>query len=473
MPSRVMTSADLEAAGWSDLFENGLAAAVGQPIAKPAGFTLARTVFPFDFWRDATGRVRTNFDRKTWAPTPDTTPWATITTYYVDINKANDSADGLSWANAKKSINAAITAGNTAATPYIIYVRAGTYPRAQSPQGSAGTVVPSQPCALIAVGGRVVTGMFDTLSWTLDTGTTYKATRSNTKRVIDLTVTNQWGLGSDYTWAVDLATCRATPGTWFTDNTTVYVNRLDGAAVTDSNARAMISVSSSAGGIKMSTGGHMYVAGFDCQGGLPAYIAGGAAYRFVAEDCTFRYSSGDDGIVVIGTSSPKNGISVLNVEGAAFIRCDASGNQSDGFNAHLSSGVNPFMFTMDCTGYNNGRAGAFSCNAFTTHDGNKAIDLRGIAADNAGGQIAIVHAGTQMWCIDTMATASRGDQVLGGPVPPSDFLVDQSTPELFLENCVAGSSQYSLNANYGKIWKRGGHFPMATFTSDGGSVVDY
>jgi hypothetical protein len=62
---------------------------------------------------------------------------------------------------------------------------------------------------------------------------------------------------------------------------------------------------------------------------------------------------------------------------------------------------------------------------------------------------------------------------VGGPVPPSDFLVDQSTPELFLENCVAGSSQYSLNAKYGKIWKRGGHFPMATFTSDGGSVVDY
>lgn len=55
----------------------------------------------------------------------------------------------------------------------------------------------------------------------------------------------------------------------------------------------------------------------------------------------------------------------------------------------------------------------------------------------------------------------------------SDFLVDQSTPELFLENCVAGSSQYSLNAKYGKIWKRGGHFPMATFTSNGGSVVDY
>ncbi|MCC6827738.1 MAG: hypothetical protein IT550_05870 [Novosphingobium sp.] len=113
----------------SALAARGLA--FGQPIVKPAGFTLAGTLFPFDFWRDAGGRVRTNFDRRTWAPTPDATPWLTITTYYVDINKANDTADGLSWANAKKSINAAITAGNTAATPYVIYVRAGTYPRAQ------------------------------------------------------------------------------------------------------------------------------------------------------------------------------------------------------------------------------------------------------------------------------------------------------------------------------------------------------
>lgn len=103
----------------------------GLMIPRPALFTLSRSLFPFDFWRDPNGFVRTNFDRKTWAPTPDVTPWLTITTYYVDINKANDSADGLSWANAKKSINAAITAGNTAATPYVIYVRAGTYPRAQ------------------------------------------------------------------------------------------------------------------------------------------------------------------------------------------------------------------------------------------------------------------------------------------------------------------------------------------------------
>ncbi|PZU07028.1 hypothetical protein [Sphingomonas sp.] len=444
--------------------------AFGTPLARPTGFTYTRSLFPFDFWRDATGRVRTNFDRRAWAPTPDVMPWTTPATYYVDINRADDSGDGLSWAAAKKSIVAAVLAGNAGSVPYIVYVRAGLYPRLYG-LGSGST--PTKACALIAVGGRVETGLFDALTWTLDTGTTWKATRADVRRVIDLGNIDQDGLRPDLSFAASLAACRSTPGSWRTDNTTVYVNRADAATVTDANTRALLMTGNNAV-VRMSTGGNMYLSGFDVMGSIPLILQNAATYRFVAEDCTFRYSSGDDGIVVTGTKNMWHGATIFNVQAAAFIRCDASANQQDGFNSHIASGAQAFVFTMDCTGFNNGRMGSISNNFITTHDGGKWIDLRGVGARNAGGQVAIVNDGTMMWCIDTFCYASRGDQIFGGVVPPSDFLVDQQEgaggSKLFLENCAAGSSQYSINAKFGTIYTRGGKFPKARLTASGGTI---
>jgi hypothetical protein len=444
--------------------------AFGTPLKRPAGFTLARNLFPFDFWRDATGRVRSNFDRRTWAPTPDVTPWASPIIYYVDINRADDSGNGLSWTAAKKSILAAILAGNAGATPYIVYVRAGIYPNAY---GLGGGSTPTKACALIAVGGRVETGLFEALSWTLDTGTTYKAARADVRRVLDLAGLDEDGLRPDQNFAASLAACRATPGSWWTDNVTVYANRADGAPVTDANTRALL-MTGNLSVMRMSTGGHMYVSGFDILGGCPLVLQNAAGYRFVAEDCSFRYSSGDDGIVVAAAKNMWSGVMMFELEGAAFLRCDASANQSDGFNSHKRTNVQAFVFTMDCTGFNNGRMGSLSNNFITTHDGGKWIDLRGVGARNAGGQVAIVNDDTMMWCIDTLCYASRGDVILGGSVPPSDFLIDQTEggtgSKLFLENCAAASSEISINARCGTVYLRGGKFPKSRLAASGAAV---
>lgn len=437
-------------------------------------FAYTRSLFPFDFWRDASGRVRTNFDRRVWAPTPDVPGYGgTIATYYVDIARADNSGDGLSWATAKKSVLAGVQAGNASGNPYIVYVRTGIYPNAYG-LGSGST--PTRPCALIAVGGRVETGLFEALAWTLDTGTTWKATRADVRRVLDLTAADQDGLRPDFSFAASLAACRSTPGSWWTDNTTVYVNRADAATVTDANTRALLMTGNNAV-VRMSTGGNMYLSGFDVMGSIPLILQNAAAYRFVAEDCTFRYSSGDDGIVVTGTKNMWHGATMFNLLGAAFIRCDASANQQDGFNSHIGSGLQAFVFTMDCTGFNNGRMGATSNNFITTHDGGKWIDLRGKGRRNAGGQVAIVNDNTAMWCMDTDCSLSRGDQIFGGTVPPSDFLIDQQEgaggSRLYLDNCRSGGSQYSLNSSYGVIYKRGGYHPGPNQIVNSGAIVDY
>lgn len=446
----------------------------GTPLVRPQGFTYPRQLFPFDFRRDATGRVRTNFDRRAWAPTPDVMPWSAPATYHVDAARADDSGDGLSWATAKRGIAAAIGAGNASAAPgYIVNVRAGQYPRALCPTGSSGTVVPAKPCALIAVGGRVETGFFDALTWSVDTGSTYKATRANTRRVIDLAAVDADGLNVDLAWAGSLADCRATPGSWWTDNATLYVHRADEAAATAANTRALLNVNAT-GVVQMTSAGNMYLSGFDVQGGVPASLSGNAAGRFVAEDCTFRYAAGDDGIVT-AAKGPANGVAIFDVQGAAFLRCDASANQADGFNSHVRAGAQAFVFTMDCTGFGNGRPGATSCNFLTTHDGGRWIDLRGIGARNAGGQVAIVNDGTAMWCIDTFCYDSRGDQIFGGSVPPSDFVVDQSEggsgSALFLDNCAGGSTPFGLNVRHGTIYVRQGKFRTQRLAANGGTIA--
>lgn len=465
------TSGALGGISDSGLATRGLA--FGTPLTRPAGFTYTRSLFPFDFWRDATGRVRTNFDRRAWAPTPDVTPWTNPTTYYVDINRADNSGDGLSWATAKKSIVAAVQAGNAGTAPYIVNVRAGTYPL---PNGLGAGSTPTKACALIAVGGRVDTGLFTDLTWSLDTGTTYKATQADVRRVLDLATVDQDGLRPDLSFAASLAACRTTTGSWWTDNATVYVNRADGAAVTNANSRAL-QMTGNAAVIRMSSGGNMYVSGFDASGGfLPLVLQAAPSYRFVAEDCTFRYSSCDDGIVTATKNISQGGVAANDVLGAAFIRCDASSNQADGFNSHINGGNQAFVFTMDCTGFNNGRAGSTSNNFITTHDGGKWIDLRGVGARNAGANVAIANDATAMWCIDTFCYASKGDLMFGGTVAPSDYMVNLAESsggaKLFLENC-AGISQSSITARFGIVYMRGGKLAKSRLTSNGGSIANF
>lgn len=422
-------------------------------VTPPSAFSYDKTIFPFTFWRGADGYINTDFNRGVICLTPDIMPWITINTYYVDGTSGSDANSGLTWALAKATINAAITAANTAAVPYIINIRGGTYYRTSGFNG----VVPTQPCAFIGH-GRVLTGTFDNLSYTLTSGTTYQVTRSNVKRVVQTDVIDSDGSYLELTRQNSLVNCQATPGSWYTDNVTTYVNRSDGATVTTANTRVYLTASVT---LEMSTGGNMYMKNITIEGGTNGAIRlqNSATNNFCAEDCTFAYPT---------FAAFTNAVTILNVRSASFIRCVARGGQSDGFNSHLQTGVQAFVYTQDCLAVTNGypasqdlvSGGTISCNGFTTHDGGKWIGLRCSARHNYGANIIPVHAGTQMWLMDTLSADSYGDVVNGGPTPPTDFETDQSTPSLFLDHCC-GNSPTSLLALSGTLAYRGGVFSGA------------
>lgn len=416
-----------------------------RPSALQAAFS---TYANFDIWRDSQGVVRHNFDRKAWAPTPDVQPWLAQNTYYVDGTSGADANAGTSWALAKKSISAAITAGNTAAAPYVVYVRAGLYVRAGGTALNFGIVAPTQPCSFIAVGGRVTSMVCDLLTWTLNSGTTYQATRSSAQRAYDTATKTAFGDYTEITKVAALATCQATPGTWYTDGTTVYVNRADGAVVSDANTRIYLT---SISGAKCSTSGNTYVYGFDFEGGnqYAFRAAGNASGRVVTESCSFKY---------VTDTGAFNGLTVQDVAGVAAINCVAAQNPADGFNAHSASGTNPFLLTIGCIGRSNGKTGSTSNNGLTTHDGNAALDISGVYHNNYGANVAIVNANTQLWCVGTKAHDSYGDLSFGGSVPAADYLTDQdATTTMWLDGCIGFGSDNSIYKPQGVINVRGGY----------------
>lgn len=333
------------------------------------------------------------------------------TQYYVDITNGNDANTGLSWAQAFKSIWKATTAGNTAAVPYAVNIAAGRYSRANNFANASATVVPSQSCVFRAVGGQVECHTGGALTWTLTSGTTYQATRSNVVRVLDWLNVDEDGDYVELTKVGALATCQATPGTWYTDNVTTYVNRADGAAVTDANTTALLTAVE---GIEFTSSGSMHLYGITQIGGTNGAIRlrNNVNGKFYAEDCKFLFSTAAAGAGVDNVSGLNCGLIVMN-------RCVAAKAQKDGFNYHTQSGSIPQAIHFDCLGYKNGSfASSTSNNGVTMHDAGLLVDFNGQYFKNYGGDFAHANTGTLAVGVGTHTFGSYGDIDRGGVAQP-------------------------------------------------------
>lgn len=362
--------------------------------------------------------------------------------YYVDFTNGSDTNNGTSWATAVKSIWKAISLGNATGAAYRVKVKAGTYPRANSFTNNA-TVFPTQSVMLEAVGGRVVTGPFDSLTWAQD-GTytnTYSATRSNVQRVFDITATDEFGNYAELTPVASATLCNTTPGSWYSDGTKLYVRRLDGAAVTNTNTRAYLQAGCA---VHKETGNHWYAKGFDLEGGTDqgvAYIYGntGVPRRSVWVNCSAKYAGGAGNLL-------KNGFGALDFHGlVAFFGCIGNANTADGFNAHYTPGTGYCcLLTVGCTGFDNGRFTNQSNNGLTAHETVLAIDIGSEYGWNRGGTLRNIGT-TQMWVVGSKIHDDQGDVSLGGAMTPTQVQVDNSA-KLWMDSVVIYGGGTSLKA---------------------------
>lgn len=353
-------------------------------------------------------------------------------TYYVNVSTGNDStgtgASGAPW----KSISKAVAAANASAQPAKIIVAAGTYWRTNNIWYNAGSgVTPSVDVAFVASGGRVVTGSFDPPGTpTLDVtyGNCYSWTLANCEQVLDMVNLDRFGMYTPLRKVASAALCNSTPGSWALSGGTIYVNRADDKAVTNTTTRVF---RPSTGAFVHDQQASVYFGGvsagdgWDFEGGnnIAAFDVHQSSAMNTNEviavrDSTFRYAHGS-------SNTAARAVSIESWRGlAAFFNCDASAAGTDGWNFHNTyTQTGMHVLTVNCTAANNGRPSNVSCNSWTTHENVKAIDLAGHYRYSHGGNIRSIDSSLSLLA-GTFADGDVGDVCHGGTVPPTAFRVD-------------------------------------------------
>lgn len=390
-------------------------------------------------------------------------PTAFTALLYVHGTGGNDSNDGLTWSTSKKSIESAMKAATTSgvATRILVYAPAGPYYRQIGVSIDGADRSGSVPIMLEAMCGRVVTGPWDNLTYTLASGATktYQATRSNVLRVFNPAATDANGGMLEYTYKTGadntarIAAVEAAAGSWSmsTDGSTFYVHPSDNSAATNANTRAILN----AANLGWNGNANLYIRGFDFQGGKDGAIKifGGSTNRVVAVDCTFNYSAASN--TQAGGSTTIDGVHVYGCGLAAFFGCSANWNQKDGFNVHATGAVKPAMLTINCVGCYNGVSPSTSNNGLTAHEGCSAIDIGGLYLGNFGSASGHVDNDTHVWMVGATAGNSPGDIPFYGSSSAA-YRVWSGTVKMWLDSCRDCGAPEGINASGGaNVYVRG------------------
>jgi hypothetical protein len=408
----------------------------GRRRAPPAGLGFPLAEFPLAI-RQRGGRFLTDFRAEAHAAAALAGP-----TYHVDVAAGSDAGSGAGWGTALKSIFVATQLGNAGGVPFNVLVKAGVYSRANNFTNSGPMVVPTQPVAYRAFGGRVTCWSGHDLSWPATPHATYgnchSVARSTVTVVLDLLQTNGFGSPAELVRVADAAACNTTPGSWAQDGGTLYVRRGDGLAPTNANTRVLIVVDAFA---LDATGKSVYLEGFDFLGGANGgvYVRGTASRNIICVDCSARFAG--------GPGHAGDGFRVEDNSGlAAFVRCVAAANANDGFDFRWSLGGTPGLspLAIDCEAQDNGRHAHLSDSGLACRDGIGGIAVGGEYHHNYGANLRLGEA-SKFWCLGSVARDSHGDSARGGSTGPADFAAS-GTAQLWLEQTRSAVSAQAMAA---------------------------
>jgi hypothetical protein len=366
---------------------------------------------------------------------------------YVDSTRPNDLGSGASWGAAKQSIKAALTvaAGNTGGTR--IFIRSGVYDSSLSiSAGDLSSVLSNKSVTLEAVYGRVVTGAFDSLTWSLSASKayTYEATVSDAITAYNPLIKDSYGDYRRYEPVASIADVESTEGSFYVDGTTAYIHPHGGVVASNDNVRIYRNIR---GGVMLNTG-DVYMNGIDFEGGKT-----GAVYAFaqlddkylVDENCTYKY-------VVAGSFDDIDRYSSVIYRRFLLrysIDTQASSNSGDAYGVSTEDSTTPSLMCLRCSGVNNGYVTdtARSVNGFTSHQGLKGVDVGGYYDGNLGPHVVGVDDDTQILCVGTYVGASAGDVLFGGSFGYGGFLMAGGTNNLYLIECKDRANDVAIRAN--------------------------
>lgn len=393
---------------------------------------------PFNVWLNRDGTFGNDFDKEDFK--------SGATQFYFDWENGDDSNDGLSESTALRTFTTLIDAVNTHSSNKInvnimnIHVARNFlgYPTNDSYQISSGKTV------IISPHGRdkfYFSGFErnDHLDWTPD-GNSYKATRSVTAEIFDLSKLGYRDLPKRLKKVNSSSEVKNERGTWYTDGADIWI-RLDDDRTPDEYIGVMLK--NTAKGFKLDVGSKLM---FDNTGFYSQATSLGNINSIRVEGTTGTelYMINPD----IGYSS-LNGLSTYDVDKVWVFNPKAHGNYKDGLNYHGSSTNKIFEFMAEA--WNNGKDEAGNNNGSTAHSGMSTVRFGTLAYSNDGPQIADVGD-----CYSIMFNSEGHTSTkLTKSNTKAGIFIGGENPKAYLYNCGGGGTDtYSLSGNSAAIHVR-------------------
>jgi hypothetical protein len=394
-------------------------------------------------------------------------------TYYVGAGGV-DTNSGTDTSHKLLTINKAIALANAGGFKAKVVLDGMEFARNIGPAGLA----PTNDIYFTTASGRATVGTFDNFgTFTVDATYTncYSLALTNIDRLCNRLVQNAYGNNTDHSFIATPATLNTTTPTtsdlYSTDGTKVYVRRIDGAVPTPTNTRlyrAAVSL------FKFTTAVNVFVENIDAEGGSTNaafdYLlsATSALTRvFVGKNSTAKYVGG-----TVNTTA--RGFGIDSMKGLAYLYgCEGSANATDGINFHDTKGSGLQYLTVNCSGKDNGRGTAASCNGHTSHETCIGIDLAGFYPNNRGGSVR--HVNSAKVLLAGTYSSDIGDIALGGATPPTAYQVD-NTATMWCDRTKDGmtSGQIAYLASTGTtIHKRNVHTSAGGSSGGGGTMDTY
>lgn len=362
----------------------------------------------------------------------------------------NDSTGVGSSGNPYRTPSKCVQVANAGGAPATVLAKAGEFQRTTT--GAISATLPTVPIAFVASGGIVTTGAYDKgYTWAAD-GTyawVYSTARSSAYAVYDPSRRDRFGNFVMLVKVSSLAICSRIPGSWYTDNTSVWVHSYDESQPTDTTVRVYVTVAMGAFAFGSAPKDIFFdretaTDGWDLQGACLSFTA--TAYDSVDRLIGMRGVSakyGPNG----GTGVFLNNFSVENWRGLAWIEeCYSARAASDSFNFHNTLNTQQlYAAVINCKAVDCGVFGTGSNNHLTAHENVKGISVGNDFDFAQGGTLRNINTSKWLSHGDRIRN-DRGDGNVGGTLQPTEVQCD-NTAEIWLSECLveAANGGYAFN----------------------------
>ncbi|NBW10340.1 MAG: hypothetical protein EBR82_20155 [Caulobacteraceae bacterium] len=204
------------------------------------------------------------------------------------------------------------------------------------------------------------------------------------------------------------------PGQWATDGTYVWVWPADNRVMTGTDTNIRLGINAGGTCLNIQGGVNVYAEGIDFEGGgsttgngramVQVSSTAGGNPTFTAVNCSAAYSA-------------DNGFGSTGGSWITLVNCVAQLNTDDGFGYHYSATYSaiPTVLEIGCRSFNNGfdyqttiQSVDDNRNGFTIHDGIDVVRVNCLASGSYGPNYADTGTGSSSWNVNCTSRAARG-----------------------------------------------------------------